>query len=117
MIGIIGCLVVLLVLHLITPLWWWVMAVPFLYGLVFGRSAWRSFRTGAFSAGLLWLGAAIYFHVTGSALIARRVAVMMKLGSSWLMVAAAVTIAALAAGVAGLAGYSLRALFQQKRKR
>jgi NADH:ubiquinone oxidoreductase subunit 2 (subunit N) len=115
MTGIIGCLVVLSVLHLITPFWWWVMAVPFLYGLVFGRSARRSFRTGALSAGLLWLGAAIYFHFTGSALIARRVAMMMKLGSSWLMVAVAGLLAGLAAGFAGLAGYSIRALFRRRR--
>jgi NADH:ubiquinone oxidoreductase subunit 2 (subunit N) len=115
MTGIIGCLVVLSVLHLITPFWWWVMAVPFLYGLVFGRSARRSFRTGALSAGLLWLGAAIYFHFTGSALIARRMAMMMKLGSSWLMVAVAGLLAGLAAGFAGLAGYSIRALFRRRR--
>jgi hypothetical protein len=115
MIGLIGCLVVLLVLHLVTPFWWWVMAVPFLYGFVFARSARRSFRTGALSAGLLWLGAAVYFHLTGSALIARRMAVMMKLGSSWLMVAGAGLLAALAAGIAGLAGYSVRALFRKRR--
>jgi len=115
MMGIIVCLVVLLVLHLVTPFWWWVMVVPFLYGLGFGRSAWRSFRTGALSAGLLWLGASAYFHLAGSALIARRVAMMMKLDSSWLMVAVAGLLAGLAAGLAGLAGYSIRALFGRRR--
>lgn len=115
MMGIIVCLIVLLVLHLATPFWWWVMAVPFLYGLGFGRSAWRSFRTGALSAGLLWLGASAYFYLTGSALIARRMALMMKLDSSWLMVAVAGLLAGLAAGFAGLAGYSIRALFRRRR--
>jgi hypothetical protein len=115
MMGIIVCLIVLLVLHLVTPFWWWVMAVPFLYGLGFGRSAWRSFRTGALSAGLLWLAASAYFHLTSSALIARRVAMMMKLDSSWLMVAVAGLLAGLAAGIAGLAGFSIRALFRRRR--
>jgi hypothetical protein len=115
MMAIIICFIVLLILHLATPFWWWVMAVPFFYGLGFGRSARRSFGAGAVSAGLLWLGAAAYFHLTGSALIARRLALMMKLGSSWLMVVAAGLLAALAAGIAGLAGYSVRALFRRRR--
>ena len=112
---IVGCLVVLLILHLVTPFWWWVMAVPFLYGLLLGRAAWRSFRAGAVAAGALWLAASAYFYLTGSSLVARRMAAMMRLGSSWLMVAATGLLAGLAAGMAGLAGYSIRALFQRKR--
>jgi len=112
MTGIIVCLLVLLVLHLLTPWWWWVMVVPFLFGFFFWRSAWRSFRTGAAAAGLLWLVAATAYHLSGSALIAQRMAMMMRLGSSWLMVVAAGLLAAVAAGVAGLAGYSIRALFR-----
>jgi len=115
MMSFIICLIVLLILHLLTPFWWWVMAVPFLYGLLFGRSAQRSFWTGGLAAGLLWLGAATYFHLTGSALIARRIAMMMNLGSSWLMVLAAGLLAAVAAGIAGLAGHSVAALFKSKR--
>jgi len=115
MISVIVCLVVMLLLHLLTPFWWWVMVVPFLFGLLFGRSAQRSFWTGAAAAGLLWLGAAAYFHLSGSALIAKRMPVMMNLGSSWLMVLTAGLLAAVAAGIAGLAGHSVAALFKSKR--
>jgi hypothetical protein len=108
-----ACFVVLAVLHVFTPLWWWVMAVPFLFGLAYGRSAWRSAGTGALAAGSLWLAAAAYSHLAGGALIAGRMSSMMGLGSSWLMVAAAGLVAALAAGVSGLAGYAVRALFRR----
>ena len=114
MIAVIACFVILAVLHLLTPFWWWVMVVPFLFGLGFGRAAWRSFRTGAVAAGLLWLGAAAYFHLTGSAIIAGRMAAMMGFGSSWMMVVVAGLLAALAAGISGFAGYSLRALFRRR---
>ncbi len=115
MMSFIICLIVLMILHLLTPFWWWVMAVPLLYGLLFGRSARGSFWTGAAAAGLLWLGAAAYYHLSGSALIAKRMALMMHLGSSWLMVLAAGLLAAVAAGIAGLAGHSVAALFKSKR--
>jgi len=116
MIAVIACFLVLAALQIFTPYWWWIMAVPFLFGLAAGRSAWSSVRTGAAAAGALWLGAAAYFQLTGSALIARRMAALTGLGSPWLMVAAAPLAAALAAGVSGLAGFSLRALLMGKRK-
>ncbi len=114
MIAALACLIVLAVLHLLTPFWWWVLAVPFLFGLSFGRSSGRSIRTGAAAAGALWLGAAVYEHLTGSALIAGRMATLMGIGSSWLMVVATGLVAALAAGIAAWAGYSLRAPFRKR---
>lgn len=115
MIAALAVFIVLGVLHLFTPAWWWVMVVPFVFGLAYGRSAWRAARTGALAAGALWLGAAAYFQLAGSALIARRMAGLLGLGSPWVMVAAAGLLAALAAGVSGVAGFSLRALFRGSR--
>ena len=116
MIAVVACFMALAALQFFTPYWWWAMVVPFLFGLAAGRSAWGSVRTGAAAAGVLWLGAAVYFQLTGSARIARRMADMTGLGSPWLMAAAAALAAALAAGVSGLAGYALRTLFMGKRK-
>ena len=68
-------IILMLILHLTTPFWWWIMVVPFLYGLIRSRSALHAFSTGLGSAGLLWLGASIYLYNTGSALIAEKIAV------------------------------------------
>ncbi|MBN2198946.1 MAG: hypothetical protein JW747_03770 [Candidatus Aminicenantes bacterium] len=116
MISVAACFVAMAALHLLTPFWWWVMAVPFVFGLAAGRSVWRAARTGAAAAGALWLGAAVYSQLTGSALIARRMAALLGLGSPWLIIAATALAAAAAAGVSGLAGFALRALFMSRRR-
>jgi hypothetical protein len=115
MTAILACLAAMLALQLLTSFWWWVMVVPFAYGAA-ARSGGRAFRTGLAAAGLLWLGAALFFRLAGGQLIAERMAKMFGLGSSWLLVLATGLVAALAAGLAGYAGYAVRAAVK-KRKR
>lgn len=116
MTAILACLAAMLALQLLTSFWWWVMIVPFAHGASFARSGGKAFGTGFAAAGLLWLGASAYFHLTGSRLITERMARMFGLGNSWLMVLATGLVAALAAGLAGYAGYAVRAAVK-KRKR
>lgn len=107
------CLLAMLGLQLLTPYWWWVMIVPFAYGAAAARSGWKAFRTGFFAAGLLWLGTSLYLYLTGSGLIATRMARMFGLGKSWLMVLVTTLVAAVAAGISGYAGYAARRLFEK----
>ncbi len=113
MTAILLCLLAMLALQLLTSFWWWVMIVPFAYGAAAARSGGKAFRTGFFAAGLLWLGASAYFYLTGSRLIATRMAGMFGLGSSWLMVFVTGLIAAVAAGVSAYAGYAVQGLFKK----
>lgn len=110
------CLLTMLGLQLLTPYWWWVMIVPFAYGAAAAKSGGKAFRTGFFAAGLLWLGTSLFLHLTGSGLIATRMARMFGLGKSWLMVFVTAFIAAIAAGVSGYAGYAVRALVNKPAK-
>jgi hypothetical protein len=114
MIAVLICLLVMLVLHILTPYWWWVMIVPFAYGAAAARSGGKALRMGFLSAGLLWLGASIYFFLTGSRIMAERMAGMFGLGRSWLIVLATALMAAIAAAVSGYAGYAVRAIFRRK---
>jgi len=107
-------LLAMLGLQLLTPFWWWVMIVPFAYGAAAARSGGKALRAGLIAAGLLWLGTGLFLHLTGSALIASRMARMFGLGNSWLMVLVSALIAAVAAGVSGYAGYAVRALVRGK---
>jgi hypothetical protein len=106
------CLAAMLALQLLTPYWWWVMIVPFAYGAA-AKSGGKAFRTGLLSAGLLWLGAGVYYYLSGGGLIAKRMAAMFKLGEPWLMVLATGAIAAVAAALSGYAGYAVRCLFKR----
>lgn len=110
------CLLAMLGLQLLTAYWWWVMIVPFAYGAAAARSGWKAFRTGFCAAGLLWLGSSLFFYLTGSGLIATRMARMFGLGKSWLMVPVTALVAAVAAGVSGYAGYAVRALVKKPAK-
>jgi len=112
MIAVLACALVMLVLQVLTPFWWWVMIVPFVYGAAAAKSGWQALRTGLFSACLLWLGAGLYLFLAGSRIIAGRVAKMFGLGQSWLMVLVTALVAAVAAGVSGYAGYAIRAIFK-----
>jgi hypothetical protein len=113
MIAVLACALVMLVLQVLTPFWWWVMIVPFVYGAAAAKSGWKALRTGLLSAGLLWLGAGLYLFLAGSRIIAERVAKMFGLGQSWLMVLVTALVAAVAAAVSGYAGYAVRALFKR----
>ena len=114
MIGTLICFVVMLTLQLLTPFWWWIMVVPFAYSLWRGRSGRESFFTGALSAGLLWLLAALGAWLTSAGFVTARVAQMFGLGLPWVMPILTSIMAAAAAGSAGGTGYLLRAARLQK---
>jgi hypothetical protein len=109
MTAIVVCLAVMGALQLLTPLWWWIMIVPFGFGVAAAGSARKAFWTGFGASGLLWLGAGLFFMLTGSGIIAGRMAGMFGLGSGWLMVPVTALVAALAGAVSGYAGYTVRA--------
>jgi hypothetical protein len=115
MTAILVCMAVILGLQLVTPYWWWVMLVPFVYGAAAAHSGWAAFRAGFIAAGLVWLGGSAYSYLFGGRIVAERMAVMFGLGGAGLMMAATALVAAFAAGTAGLAGYVVRKLFQRSR--
>jgi hypothetical protein len=116
MIPLLILLAAMLVLELLTPFWWWIMAVPFVYGATAAPKGGKAFLAGFISAGLLWLGGELYFFLAGSDLIAARVAAMFKVGDARLLMLAAGLVAALAAGLAGYAGYAVKRLFKAPAK-
>lgn len=116
MTAVLMCLLAMLGLQLLTPYWWWVMIVPFAYGAAAARSGWKALGTGFFAAGLLWLGSSLFLYLTGSGLIAARMARMFGLGRSWLMILATALVAAVAAGISGYAGYAAQAFVKKPAK-
>lgn len=114
MIAVLICLLVMLVLQILTPYWWWIMIVPFAYGATAAKSGGKAMRAGFLSAGLLWLGSSAYFLLTGSGIIAGRVAKMFGLPASWPIVLITALVAGIAAAFSGYAGYAVRCVFKKK---
>ena len=115
MMGFIFCFVAIGLLQWLTPYWWWIMVVPFIWTLMQGKSFRGSFLVGALSAGLLWLIAASWQWSRSAHIVADRVADMLTVGSSMTLIFLTFVFAFLAAGFAGGSGYLLqRALFPGK---
>jgi hypothetical protein len=112
MIAVIVCLLALLILQLATPFWWWIMLVPFAYGVAAAGTARKTVGTGFAAAGLLWLGAGLYSFLTGSGRIARRMASLFGIGNPWLLILATGLVAGIAAAVSAYAGYAVRTLLK-----
>ncbi len=102
------CFGLMLTLQLATPFWWWVMLVPFGYGIWKSRSAWEGARVGMFSAGALWLLMSLYQYATGGQQIATRAGGMLGMPSGALLIVLTAALAMIAAGVAGISGYLLK---------
>ena len=108
---------VILGLELVLPFWAWVAAAPFVYGLLFEKKGGRALVRGFAVGGLSWLGGSLYFYLTSSHIVAGRVSAMLGLGQSrgWLMVLATGLVGAIVAGLAALAGSSLRGTIRAQR--
>lgn len=104
------CLAVTLLLQIVTPLWWWIMVVPFVFGVVRAKSGRYALLLGVFSGGILWFASSTYYYLAGSQIIARRVAAMMGLGSPVLLIIVTTILAVITGGIAASAGYSIRKL-------
>ena len=113
MIAVIICLLIMLGLQVLTPFWWWVMIVPFAYGVAAARSGAKALCVGFISAGLLWLGSSLYFYFAGSRIIAGRIGRMIGLGKPGLVILATALAAALAAAISGYAGYAVQKIFHR----
>lgn len=108
--AIVICFVLMLALQLATPFWWWVMLVPFGFGLWKSRSAWESARVGMISAGALWLAMSLWQWLNGGQQLALRMSGMLGLSSGAVMVVMTTVVAATVAGVTGACGYSLKSV-------
>lgn len=99
----------MLILHLLTPFWWWVLALPLAYGFLAAKKGWRAFAAGMSSAGLLWFAMSVIALLTRSETILAKVNVMVKLpGESYLIILAATIIAMLCGGFGALTGFLVR---------
>ena len=114
--GALICLVVIFLMQVLVPGWWWIMVIPFVYGVTLAKTGRGSFQAGAMGAGLLWLGWCLYLLVTGSEIIAGRIAVMFSVKYSGLLLLLTAIFAAVVAGISGWAGHFFRSALFNRRK-
>ncbi len=107
--GAILCALVIGALQLLTSFWWWVAVIPLAYSMSGGtRTGWEAFRAGAFGAGGLWFLVGLWQATTSGRLVAQKVAVMLQVGSPWIVLVATAALAMIVAGLAGGTGHLFR---------
>lgn len=104
------------ILHILTPFWWWILVIPFFYGLIFSRSGFRAFLSGMLSAGFLWLLASLHLYLTNSQAIVARISEMIGVHIPLLLLIAATGIGMACGGFSGSSGYFLKALFIKEKQ-
>ncbi len=113
-ISIVATAVVLMLAHVVSSWWGWVMVLPFMLGVVMGFRVWRTAWTMAISAALVWGAQSVFWTLNGSDLIVAQIAETMSLpAGAWLIVVTTL-VGAIAAGLAGATGSSLRRIKQAK---
>ena len=114
MIGWILALALLAGLHVVVPAWWWVMVVPFSWGLACAGSIRRGLVGGAALGATAWSAGVAVGWLRGAETAAGRVATLLDplTGSSAIaLVGWTVAIGTVAAAIAGGAGGALHGLF------
>ncbi len=103
-------LITAFLINLILP--WWSIAIP---GLVFGyqfkKISWVSFGWGFLAVFVLWGGQALYIHFANERILSTRIAEMLGVGSSYLVILITGVLGGLVSGLATLTG----SLFNRKK--
>ena len=107
------CGIVLLILHLLFPVWYWIIIVPFVFSFVRLKSGWTAFVTGAVSTGLVWFLGSLCYWISSGEYITARVASMMKFNSPWILIGITIGIAFITGGFAATSGVLLKKVFQK----
>ncbi len=107
------CMLIISLLQTLTPYWWWIIIVPFIYGLIKIQSASKGLLVSIISSGLSWLFYCLYYLLFGNNNIIKKVAIMMKLNTPLLIIIIIALITILATGIAEYCGYCMRNLFKK----
>lgn len=96
--------------------WWGIMLVGFLFGLLTRRKIARLLFHVFTAVFLLWAGVAIYIHIVNEGVLAHRLANLINLPASWMMVLITGLIGSVAASTSSLSGHYLRKLIKGKKR-
>jgi hypothetical protein len=88
--------------------WWSLAIIAFAVGLLVPQRLWKSFLAGFLGIFLLWLVLALWLDLGNEQLLSRKIAELMHLPSSFLLVLITALVGGLTGGFAALSGGSLR---------
>jgi len=102
-------------LSLVFP--WWIVAIPGLVlGAQLGKSGTHAFGYGFLGIGGLWLLQALITHIANDGILTERIADLLSLPHSWLVILITVLIGGLTGGFTTLTGFLFADTFFDKQQ-
>jgi hypothetical protein len=89
--------------------WWSIALVAFLVGVLVPLRLWKSFLAGFLGIFLLWFVVALWLDLGNEQLLSQKIAELMHVPGSFLLVLITALVGGLVGGFASLSGSSLRA--------
>lgn len=103
-----------LLLQLFLP-WWVIVIIAFLASAILGKTGKQSLWAPFLAILVLWTAVVVFKTTRNDYILVNRVAEMLALKSSWLVMLITVVLGSFAAAIAGFCGYHFRkALFADK---
>lgn len=96
--------------------WWSAALCAFIITALFPTRGFKAFLSGFFGVGLLWLFGALLFSMQTDFILTDKVASLMQLGSSGILILITALVGALAGGLGALSGNQLRRLLKGGRR-
>jgi hypothetical protein len=94
---------------LFTSLPWWSFAIcAFIVAVAVHQKAWKAFLAGFIALALLWFSIAAYHDFNNEHILSTKIAAVLSLGNSTLLLVVTALVGALVAGFAALTGSYLR---------
>ncbi len=101
--------------ELVFPWWSAALCAAILASLIATRG-FKAFLSGFLGVGLLWLFGALFISIQTDYILTERVAELMQLGSSGLLIVVTAFIGALTGGLGALTGHQLRMLLRSRKR-
>lgn len=100
-------LIVATILQFYLP-WWIIAIVAFAANLIWQQKAVAAFFTGFLGIGLTWISYAIWIDWHSNAVLSKKIATLLNLPSSWLLVLITLVMSGLVGGFSALTGNLFR---------
>lgn len=95
--------------------WWTVAIAALIVTSLYPNTGFKSFLSGFLGVGILWLIAAMYFSISTDYILTEKVADLIQLGRSGVLIVLTSLIGGIAGGMGALTGSQLRRLLKSER--
>ena len=96
--------------------WWWIAVSAFIGGGLIKTSGVRSFFSGAFGVGIVWLWMSLKIDIETGSILTQKIAVLFKVGHQGFIIGLTVLLGSMVGALSAWTGHNFRKLFDRPRR-